>query len=31
MKIVPTEVTGRAVSRHRELSPARTCPYMPAD
>ena len=31
MKIVPTEVTGRAVSRHREPSPSGHVSYMPPD
>lgn len=29
MKIVPTQVTGRAVSRHREPSPSGHVSYMP--
>jgi uncharacterized protein len=31
MKIEPTEVTGRAVSRHRELSAGAHASYMPPD
>jgi hypothetical protein len=31
MKIVPTEVTGRSVSRHRQLSVDEHLPYMPPD
>jgi nitroimidazol reductase NimA-like FMN-containing flavoprotein (pyridoxamine 5'-phosphate oxidase superfamily) len=31
MKIVPTEVTGRAVSRHRQLPSGVHVPYMPPD
>ena len=31
MKIVPTEVTGRAVSRHREPSAGAHVSYMPPD
>lgn len=31
MKLVPTEVTGRIVGRHRLMPPGLHAPYMPAD